>query len=279
MTFSKHNPRKRFGQHWLKDSTVLRKIVHAAELNSEDRVLEIGPGRGALTEQLLASAACSVHSIEIDTDLVVGLRKRFVEDSRFSVQVGDVLKVPLRAPNGLYATKVVANIPYNITGPLLERLMGKLGHPPSSNYRLLVLLLQKEVAQRIRACPGDKSFSALSVRIQLMARCRAVCSVSSNCFEPPPKVMSEVLAIEPFSFEQQLDHDLGRRVNSLVRQAFSSRRKMLRNTLGKSYPLHQLEVIAEDVGIGLDQRPQEISPLSWLQLAKRCNEYQLNGNE
>ena len=117
MSFAAHRVRKRFGQHWLIDQGVLDRIVAAAGLGSGDRVLEVGPGRGSLTERLLASPAAAVLAVELDRDLVAGLQLRFADQPRFSLCSGDVLGVELPAAN-----KVVANIPYNITGPLLERL-------------------------------------------------------------------------------------------------------------------------------------------------------------
>ncbi len=272
MVFEKHASRKRFGQHWLKDPSVLRNIVQAAQLTSNDRVLEIGPGKGALTERLLSSAANSVHAIEIDRDLVGGLRNRFANQPRFTLIEGDVLNTPLNLPGGNKATKVVANIPYNITGPLLERLMGRLDRPAQEPFKLLVLLLQKEVAERIIASPGASSFSALSVRLQLMARCRRVCSVPPSCFQPPPKVQSEVISIEPFGSTKFLDVVLATRVEKLLKKAFVSRRKMLRNTLKGMCSPEELEDIANRAGIGLQQRPQEIPPGAWLELAKGLNQ-------
>ena len=121
MSFSGHTARKRFGQHWLRDERVLDQILEASDLQAADRVLEVGPGRGALTERLLRSQAAAVHAVELDRDLVAGLRDRFGSDSRFSLCEGDVLDVPLTLPDNADATKVVANIPYNITGPLLDR--------------------------------------------------------------------------------------------------------------------------------------------------------------
>ena len=138
MTFAAHRARKRFGQHWLRDESVLDRILAAAALTADDTVLEVGPGRGALTERLLASAAAAVRAVELDRDLVAGLRERFGADPRFSLTEGDVLAVELPA-----ATAVVANIPYNITGPLLERLVGRLDRPVAQPYRRLVLLVQQ----------------------------------------------------------------------------------------------------------------------------------------
>ena len=271
MSFSGHIARKRFGQHWLKDTSVLEMILEAAELEPEDRVLEVGPGRGVLTKRLLASQIAGVHAIELDKDLVVGLKKCFGSQPRFTLQEGDVLSVPLVPPGGIPSNKVVANIPYNITGPLLERLVGRLGRPIETRYKLLVLLLQKEVADRILAKPGESNFSALSVRLQLIAKCRMVCQVPPSCFQPPPKVHSEVIAIEPVHFEQCLDQVIAHRVEVLLRKAFASRRKMLRNSLSGLVPLGDLEAFAKEAGVSLSQRPQELSPRKWLVMAKNLN--------
>ena len=271
MAFSGHHARKRFAQHWLIDATVLTQILDAADVQPDDRLLEVGPGRGALTERLLASSASAVHAVELDRDLVSGLRQRFADQARFSLQEGDVLSVPLTLADGRAATKVVANIPYNITGPLLERLLGRLDRPIDHPYQRLVLLLQKEVAQRIRALPGQSCFSALSVRLQLLARCTTVCPVPPCSFKPPPKVHSEVILIEPLAPEQRLEPLLAKRVESLLRQAFLARRKMLRNTLAKVLPAAELNALADDLGISLQQRPQELSPATWVELARGLN--------
>ena len=271
MAFSGHHARKRFAQHWLIDAAVLTQILDAADVQPDDRLLEVGPGRGALTERLLASSASAVHAVELDRDLVSGLRQRFADQARFSLQEGDVLSVPLTLADGRAATKVVANIPYNITGPLLERLLGRLDRPVDHPYQRLVLLLQKEVAQRIRALPGQSCFSALSVRLQLLARCTTVCPVPPRSFKPPPKVHSEVILIEPLAAEQRLEPLLAKRVESLLRQAFLARRKMLRNTLAKVLPDAELNALANDLGISLQQRPQELSPATWVELARGLN--------
>ena len=266
MSFAAHRARKRFGQHWLQDDTVLQRIVAAAELTPHDTVLEVGPGRGALTERLLASPAAAVNAVELDRDLVQGLRQRFGDNPRFALSEGDVLAVPLPA-----ATAVVANIPYNITGPLLERLVGRLDRPVAEPYRRLVLLVQQEVGERIRARPGSSNYSALSVRMQLLASCSTVCPVPPRCFQPPPKVMSEVVCLDPLPAEQRLEPALAKGVEGLLRRCFAARRKMLRNTLAGLQPPEQLQALCESAGIRLDQRPQELAPAAWVALAAGLN--------
>jgi 16S rRNA (adenine1518-N6/adenine1519-N6)-dimethyltransferase len=270
MTFAGHRARKRFGQHWLVDAGVLDRIVAAAELGPVDRVLEVGPGRGALTERLLASPAAVVTAVELDRDLVQGLQQRFGADPRFRLITGDVLEVPLplEASGPL---KVVANIPYNITGPLLERLVGRLERPLTTPYERLVLLVQQEVGERIRAAAGSSAFSALSVRMQLLARCRSVCPVQPRCFVPPPKVMSEVILLQPRPVQELLPSSTAQQVESLLRRCFASRRKMLRNTLAGLLPADALAAAAVEAGLSLQQRPQELAPERWVALATSLN--------
>ncbi len=269
LNFKRHTPRKRFGQHWLKDESVLNKIILAANLKAEDCVLEVGPGRGALTAKLIESEAGFIHAIELDRDLIIGLNRQFHYEPRFSLKQGDILSVPLEPENGKVINKVVANIPYNITGPLLKRLIGELGRPPENSYDCLVLLIQKEVAERLVALPGDSNFSALSVRIQLMASCQNVCDVPAKCFQPAPKVDSSVLLIKPFLLEDQNLVSIGTFLENLLKIAFSGRRKKLRNTIGSFVTSNvPIDDIAADVGISLEQRPQEISPSEWLAFAR-----------
>jgi 16S rRNA (adenine1518-N6/adenine1519-N6)-dimethyltransferase len=266
MTFAAHRARKRFGQHWLVDQAVLNQIVEAAAIQPGERVLEIGPGRGALTERLLRSPAAAVAAVELDRDLLAGLGQRFGGDGRFSLVAGDALAVDLPP-----ADKVVANIPYNITGPLLERLVGRLDRPVTPPYRRLVLLVQQEVGERIRCAPGSSAYSALSVRLQLLGHCRSVCAVPPRCFQPPPKVQSEVIAIDPLPVGERLEPAIARRVEQLLRRCFASRRKMLRNTLAGLLPPEQLGELAAAAGVGLQQRPQELAPAAWVALAAGLN--------
>jgi 16S rRNA (adenine1518-N6/adenine1519-N6)-dimethyltransferase len=138
-------------------------------------------------------------------------------------------------------------------------------------YRRLVLLVQQEVGERIRARPGSSAFSALSVRMQLLARCSTVCPVPPRCFQPPPKVMSEVVALEPLAPEQRLEPALACTVEALLKRCFAARRKMLRNSLSGLQPPEQLEALVAAAGVSLQQRPQELAPSAWVALATGLN--------
>jgi len=279
MSFGGHRTRRRFGQHWLVDEGVLDRIVAAAELQPGERVLEVGPGRGALSERLLASPLASLLAVELDRDLVTGLRQRFGGDPRFQLLEGDALAVPLALEGEPAPTKVVANIPYNITGPLLERLVGRLDRPVLPAYERLVLLVQQEVGERIHAAAGSSAFSALSVRLQLLARCRSVCPVPPRCFQPPPKVMSEVILLEPLPAAELLPPALARQLEGLLRRCFNARRKMLRNSLAGLLPVDQLEAAATAAGVSLAQRPQELDPQRWVALARGLNPLNSPGDD
>lgn len=261
-------PRKRLGQHWLRDQRVLGRIVAAARIQPEDRLLEIGPGRGALTDHLLATPAAAVTAVELDHQLVAGLQQRFGADERFSLLHGDALNL-LRQPLACNPNKVVANIPYNITGPLLHRLMGTVGQPRQPPFQRLVLLLQKEVADRITAAPGGPACGALSIRMQLLAEARTVCTVPPACFSPPPQVTSAVVALTPYPpAQRRYGPEQAPWLERLLRAAYGGRRKMLRNTLGTIWPLPSLEQAAGQAAVDLSQRPQDLNPDQWVALSQ-----------
>lgn len=269
--FAHHRPRHRFAQHWLVDEEVLRRIVGAAELTPTDHVLEVGPGRGSLTQALLASGVGHTSAVELDRDLLAGLRERFGGDPRFTLLPGDILTVPLPPFAGSGPNKVVANIPYNITGPLLERLVGRLDRPVNPPLSRLVLLVQREVGERIRAQAGSSAYSALSVRMQLLGQIRSVCAVPPQCFQPPPRVDSEVIAMDPFPPDQRLPQELADALEQFLRRAFGSRRKMLRNSLAGVLPEEQLNRLALEAGVSLQARPQDLNPQEWVALATSLN--------
>ncbi|AFZ12117.1 dimethyladenosine transferase [Crinalium epipsammum PCC 9333] len=278
-----HRPRKQFGQHWLRSEKALDNIIAAAELSEGDRVLEIGPGQGVLTRKLLPKVQSAV-AVEIDRDLCKVLAQKIGYFDKFLLLQGDILTLDLPAhlasfPNFQNLNKVVANIPYNITGPILEKLLGRIATPASAPYDLIVLLVQKEVAERLYAKPGSRAFGALSVRVQYLAECELICSVPARDFYPPPKVDSAVVRLRPRQFEPQAND--AKKLESLVRLGFAEKRKMLRNNLKAisdrflpaipSASLNENEYgltdLLEKLNINPQARAEELSLAQWVALS------------
>jgi len=234
----------RFGQHFLANPHVAGRIAQALGLESGDAVLEIGPGKGALTRHLLAGGA-QVGGVEIDEDLYKGLEGRFRGD-RLTAVLGDVLKVDLaslfRGAKG--PVKVAGNIPYKITSPLLERLT------LWSGWDRAVLMVQEEVAKRITAPPGTKTYGVLSVGIQIVADTRFLFGLSKHSFRPVPKVDSAV--IELIRQPRGLPEKERKRVMSVVRAAFSQRRKTIANALSDGLDIPKGKVQEALIAVGID---------------------------
>jgi 16S rRNA (adenine1518-N6/adenine1519-N6)-dimethyltransferase len=260
-------PRKRFGQHWLKDETILDRIIDAADLQPSDRVLEIGPGTGILTRRLLAIAE-SVTAVEVDRDLCAKLRKSLGDRPNFHLIEGDFLALEADALNS--PNKVVANIPYNITGPILEKLLGSIATPQIPPYTSITLLVQKEVAERLVAVPSTKAYSALSVRIQYLADGDRIVDVPSRAFSPPPKVDSAVVRLRPRPLSiPVVDRQ---RLESLITMGFANRRKMLRNNLKSWIEPEKLAQILTQLEINPLSRAEDLSLSRWIALHHRLLE-------
>ncbi|UBF29610.1 16S rRNA (adenine(1518)-N(6)/adenine(1519)-N(6))-dimethyltransferase RsmA [Kovacikia minuta CCNUW1] len=275
-------PRKQFAQHWLRSEKALSKIVSAAELSKGnldqtikgDRVLEIGPGTGILTRQLLPLAE-AVVAVEIDRDLCDSLSKKLGAIENFLLLQGDFLTLDLDLllapfPHFQNPNKVVANIPYNITGPILEKLLGTIAKPASHPFDLIVVLVQKEVAQRLYANPGSKTFGALSVRVQYLATCEFICDVPAKAFQPPPKVDSVVVRLRPRPIAVPATNP--RQLETLIKLGFSSKRKMLRNNLQNLVERDRLTLLLEQLGINPDVRAEDLSVDQWVELSNRLGD-------
>jgi len=258
-------------QNFLADPDVLQAILDLAEAGSGTRVLEIGPGLGILTGGLLAEGA-EVTAVELDAALVGYLRTRFeeqLEGGRLRLIEGDALDQELTT---LVASpyRVVANLPYHITSPMLHRLLG--GEPAPER---LVLMVQAEVAERIAAAPGQMSY--LSVFVQYHATIQIALRVPPEAFEPAPKVASAVVALEPRG-HRPLTAAREDALWALVHAGFRERRKMLRNVLarqlragedGATGPLlgqARVDEALAAAGIAGDRRPQTLSVEDWLRL-------------
>lgn len=268
----KTRPRKRFGQHWLESKTALNQMLDAANLESSDRILEIGPGKGILTEKLLSQAE-KVVSVEIDRDLCTYLQKHFQGHPRFHLLEADFLKTPFASERALPIlqdiNKVVANIPYNITGPILDKLLGTVDRPLPHPLSAIVLLLQREVAERICAEPGSKVFGAMSVRSQYLAHCEVLHDVPATAFKPPPKVESAIIRLSPRPYPISASNP--KWMGTLVRQGFSTRRKMLRNNLAAIVDKETILPALASIDASSTARAEEISVEQWIKLSEILN--------
>ena len=251
--------RRALSQNFLADPDVLEAILAAADPGPGRRVLEIGPGLGLLTGGLLDSGA-SVTAVELDRGLAAFLRERFDASTSLRLIEGDALDQDLvRLVEPPY--DVVANVPYHITSPILHAL---LGSPPRPER--LVLMVQREVAERIAAPPGKMSY--LSVFVQYHAKVRIALLVPANAFEPEPAVESAVIVVEPYPPDDRLDPALEDELWRLVQAAFRERRKMIHNVLARQLPLDasRVGVALATANIDPDRRPQTLAVGEWLAL-------------
>ena len=194
---------------------------------------------------------------------------QFRNDKNFSLQQGDILSTNLDSINKKI-TKVIANIPYNITGPILDIFVGRLGIISNNNYNKIIFLMQKDVVDRILAKDGNTNAGALSVRMQLISNIRRICDVPPSSFDPPPKVFSSLVVFEPLRPEMRLDIKLEKYLDKLLRISFNSRRKMIRNTLNSILSSDEIEQLSESSQISFNSRPQDISINKWIKLAEAC---------
>jgi 16S rRNA (adenine1518-N6/adenine1519-N6)-dimethyltransferase len=241
----KHIARKRFGQHFLTDGAILDAIVQAIDPRPGDAMVEIGPGLGAMTDPLVALSE-RLTVIELDRDLAARLRRR----PELEVIEADVLGVDfaqLAAARG-QRLRVVGNLPYNISTPILFHLLAAVEQVVDQHF-----MLQKEVVDRMAAAPGSKDYGRLSVMLQWRYDIESVLAVPPESFDPPPRVDSAIVRMLPLPPAEAVDAAL---LEELVKVAFSQRRKVLRNTLGKWLELRgfsgdfDLQRRAEEVPVG-----------------------------
>lgn len=216
--------RKRFGQHFLVDGHAVETIIRATDPRPGENVIEIGPGEGVLTGQLVASGA-NILAIEIDRDLVSRLVRRFEKAGNFRLHAGDVLKFDFAAlPSVAGGWKVVGNLPYNISTPLIMLLLGHV-----QTFSRMVVMVQREVAERMAASEGSHSYGRLSVMVQRRCSVRTILDIGPESFRPPPKVDSSVVELVPHG--HTLDAAFEQWLSDVVRLAFSARRKTIANAL------------------------------------------------
>lgn len=254
-----HRPKKCFGQNFLRDRQVVEQILAAADLQPDDRVLEIGPGLGVLTDRLLPQVR-QVVVMEVDRDLAAAMRERSA--ANLTVHEGDALALPWAdlLPDPPY--KLVANLPYNISSQILFQI---LDH--RQRFGRLVLMFQKEVGDRLAAVPGTKDYGILSVFCQLWFDIRRVVLVPPGAFFPPPKVTSVVLCFEPLPAPRVAigNEEFFRRV---VKGAFAQRRKTLRNSLlGSGFAAATVDPALASAGIDSGRRGETLTLAEFARLA------------
>lgn len=255
----KHIPRKRFGQNFLKDQSVLDDIVSAIAPRPTDRMLEIGPGMGAMTENLIPHLS-RMDVIELDRDLVVYLKKRFPEN-KLTIHQGDALTFDFRTIGASSDNKwrIVGNLPYNISSPLLFHLMNFASCIEDQHF-----MLQREVVERMVAEPGSKAYGRLSVMLQWQYDMELLFIVPPTAFDPMPKVDSAIVRMIPRETPEACSLDA---LEKTVTQAFSQRRKMLRNNLAPLFTESRLI----ELDIDPTRRPEDLTVEQFIRLANHLD--------
>lgn len=246
--------RKSLGQHFLSDRRILARIVDALELEDGDTVIEVGPGRGSLSE-LLAPGARRLVLIELDRALAALLRERFAGRPSVEVMQADVLTVDLARAAGSDAYKLVGNVPYYITTPIIFHAL-RAPRPSRAVY-----LVQREVAERIIAAPGSDAYGALSVNVQAVARATLLFRVAAGAFHPPPKVESAVVRIDPRP-DPVVSTAEEAPFRRFVQDAFGMRRKQLRRILRELLDIDaaRADALLADAGLDGAARPETLAP-------------------
>ena len=222
--FKQHKPRKRFGQNFLQDPFVIEQIIQAINANDEQTIIEIGPGQGAITELLLEQCR-QLHVVEIDRDLIEHLQTRFRDNDRLQIHNADALKFKfcdLATDNKI---RLVGNLPYNISTPLLFHILENSDCIDDMHF-----MLQKEVVDRMAAAPGSRAYGRLTVMIQYHCQVEPLFEVAPESFSPAPKVDSAIVRLIPYT-QKPCPAKNHKHLARLVNQAFSLRRKTLRNAV------------------------------------------------
>ncbi|AOS96754.1 Ribosomal RNA small subunit methyltransferase A [Microbulbifer aggregans] len=258
--FFEHKARKRFGQNFLVDENIIERIVRAIAPKEEDRLVEIGPGQGAITELLLKRCP-SLTAVELDRDLIPLLKFKFRDYPDFSIIEQDALKFDFGSLAGDDQLRIVGNLPYNISTPLLFHLLGFRG-----KIRDMHFMLQKEVVDRLSAVPGNKSYGRLSVMVQYHCRVQGLFPVPPQSFRPAPKVDSAIVRLVPHANPPYPadDEDL---LERLVNVAFQQRRKTLRNAIKPLYP----DLDVSELSIDASRRPETLSVKEFVELANHLS--------
>lgn len=264
---------KKFGQNFLVDEHVMRKIIKAAHITEDDCVLEIGPGIGTMT-QFLCEAAGKVLAVEIDRSLIPVLENTLSEYDNVSVICGDILKQDIRALSEKYnhgrPFKVVANLPYYITTPVVMGFLEK-----DTEIESITVMVQKEVAERMQAVPGSKAYGALSLAVAYYAEAYIAANVPQNCFIPRPNVASAVIRLTKYS-KPPVEVKNKELMFSIIRASFQQRRKTLCNGIKNSaelnYRREDVENVLMKMGLESDIRGETLTLAQFAQISDLLND-------
>ncbi len=257
-----HAPRKRFGQNFLRDDHVIDRIVSAIDARPEDHLVEIGPGQGALTDALV-KIGCQLDVVELDRDLVPGLLAAFSIYPHFTLHSADALSFDFASlVGGQGRLRIVGNLPYNISTPLIFRLLENAAVISDMHF-----MLQLEVVERLAAEPGSKAWGRLGIMAQFQCRVEHLFDVPPSAFHPPPRVQSAIVRLTPWR-ESPWRACERSSLERVVRAAFAQRRKTLRNNLKGLIDVSRLEALGIDPGA----RAETLELSQFIEIARFANE-------
>ncbi len=265
---SQHKARKRFGQNFLIDHGIIRDIVRSVHPHKDDVIVEIGPGKGAIT-QLLADACDNLNVIELDRDLVPWLKVKFEKHPNFQLFQADALQFDFaQLIKNDKPLRIVGNLPYNISTPLIFHLLTYANKVQDMHF-----MLQKEVVKRMAAQPGESAYGRLGIMVQYYCAVEDLFDVPPTSFDPAPKVDSAIVRLIPYA---QLPHVANnvKTLETLVNVAFQQRRKTLRNSLKQLLTAEQLESLPVDLSL----RPEEISLPEYVAMSNLLGDISFSGN-
>jgi len=257
-----HRARKRFGQNFLHDAGVIHRIARSVGANARDHLVEIGPGQGALTNEIL-DGGCQLDAVELDRDLIPLLQQRFADQPNFSLHQGDALNFDFSSlQRDGEKLRVVGNLPYNISTPLIFHLLGQQQLIQDMHF-----MLQLEVVNRLAAKPGSKTYGRLSVMAQYYCEISSLFEVPPEAFDPIPKVQSAIVRLTPYGVLPHPANNV-KTLQTLLRTAFNLRRKTLRNSLKTLISAEQLQAL----DVNPTARPETLSLVQFVRIADAIDE-------
>ncbi|MBU2873324.1 16S rRNA (adenine(1518)-N(6)/adenine(1519)-N(6))-dimethyltransferase RsmA [Marinobacter salexigens] len=251
-----HQARKRFGQNFLHDPGVIERIIRSIHPKADDAIVEIGPGLGAITEEILAVNP-KLQVVELDRDLIPVLRTKFFNYPDFHIHEADALKFDFSQLVDEKPLRIIGNLPYNISTPLIFHLLSQSGVVQDMHF-----MLQKEVVQRMAAVPGDNNYGRLGIMTQYFCKVQPLFEVGPGAFRPAPKVDSAIVRLVPHAELPHPAKDLVT-LQAVVRTAFNARRKTLRKALAGLVTVEQLQALGINDGL----RPENLSLADYVSIA------------